>query len=100
MSAINALTVFNIALLPQTCSECVTDHADTHVPVTRIPVVSARWKLELNPDGSCRLMERWSINQRTEDETEPPRWLDQPDPHGRSAAGREVPGDTEQEGSS
>jgi hypothetical protein len=63
MSAINVLTFPNILVLPQTCCECVRDHANTYVPVTRVPVVSGRWAVETNGDGTRRLVERWSINQ-------------------------------------
>jgi hypothetical protein len=63
VSAINVLTLSNVALLPQTCCECVRDYADTYVPVPRVPVVSARWSLEINSDGTRRLIESWSVNQ-------------------------------------
>jgi hypothetical protein len=67
MSAINVLTLSNVAFLPRTCRECVRDHADTHVPVTRVPIVSARWSVETNDDGSRRLVERWAINHHAHD---------------------------------
>jgi hypothetical protein len=63
MSAINVLTLSNVAFLPQTCCKCVRDHADTYVPVPRVPVVSARWTLEINSDGTRRLVESWSVNR-------------------------------------
>ncbi|MGA2902487.1 MAG: hypothetical protein ABSD98_01540 [Candidatus Korobacteraceae bacterium] len=69
MSAINVLTFPSILVSPQTCCECVRDHADTHVPVTRAPVVSGRWTVETNGDGTRRLVERWSINQPKQEGT-------------------------------
>jgi len=75
MSAINALTLSHIAFCSRADCDCVRDwvrdRADTHVPVTRVPVVSARWTMETNGDGSRRLVERWSINQETRKQEAP-----------------------------
>ena len=67
MSAINVLTFPKVFAFPQACSDCVCGHAETHVPVMRTPVVSARWTVETNFDGTRRLVERWSINRREAD---------------------------------
>jgi len=62
MSAINVLNFPSIFMLPQTCCGCVRGHAETRVPVIRAPIVSARWTVEINSDGTRRLVERWSVN--------------------------------------
>jgi hypothetical protein len=62
MSAINVLTFPSIFDFQQACCDCVCGHAETHVPVMRAPVVSARWTAETNSDGTRRLVERWSVN--------------------------------------
>ncbi len=63
MAAISVLTFPSIFALPRTCCESVRHHADTHVPIARVPVVSARWTMETNGDGTRRLVERWSFNR-------------------------------------
>ncbi len=67
MSAINVLAFPDIFISSHTCCECVREHADTHVPVTPVPVVSARWAVETNSDGTRQLVERWSVNQQGAD---------------------------------
>jgi len=62
MSAINVLTFPRVFDLPQVCCEWVCGHAETHVPVMRAPIVSARWAVEINSDGTRRLVESWSVN--------------------------------------
>jgi|HubBroStandDraft_6_1064221.scaffolds.fasta_scaffold1687142_2 hypothetical protein len=64
MSAINVLTFPRIFVIPQACCDCVRDHAETHIPVTRTPIVTARWTVEINSDGTRRLVERWSVNRQ------------------------------------
>jgi len=87
MAAINVLTFPGIVALPQTCCACVCDHADTYVPVIRAPVVSARWSVETNDDGSRRLIERWSINLQRQNQAAPSK-------PGRSGVGSiTAPGD-------
>jgi hypothetical protein len=49
MSAINVLTFPRIFVIPQACCDCVRDHAETHIPVTRTPIVTARWALVCQP---------------------------------------------------
>ena len=68
MSAINELTFPSIFAFPHTCCECVRERVDTHVPVMRVPYVSARWTVETNSDGTRRLVERWSVNQQEADQ--------------------------------
>jgi hypothetical protein len=64
MSAINVLTFPRIFDFPQACCDRVCGHAETHVPVIRTPIVSARWTVEINSDGTRRLVERWSVNRQ------------------------------------
>lgn len=63
MSAINVLIFPKIFDFPQAFCGCVCSHAETHIPVIRTPIVSARWTIETNSDGTRRLVERWSIHQ-------------------------------------
>lgn len=65
MAAINLLTFPGVFTLPHTGCTSVCGHAETHVPVMRVPVVSARWTVEINRDGTRRLVEHWSANQPT-----------------------------------
>jgi hypothetical protein len=51
MSAINVLSFPEIFDFPQACCEYVCGHGETHVPVIRTPIVSARWTVETNSDG-------------------------------------------------
>ena len=64
MSAINVLAFPRIFFTPKTCCDCVCGHAETHVPVIRAPIVSARWTVEIDRNGTRRLVERWSVNQK------------------------------------
>ena len=68
MSAINVFTFTGIFDIPQAFCDCVCGAAETHVPVMRSPIVSARWIVELNSDGSRRLVERWTVNRHEADE--------------------------------
>jgi hypothetical protein len=63
MSAVNALTFADIVSSPTWC-DSIYDQAETHVPCNRVPVVSARWTMEDNGDGTRTLVERWSTNQQ------------------------------------
>ena len=63
MSAINALTLLGAFVLLQTCCEGDCGHGEMHVPVTRTPIVSARWTVEINSDGTRRLVAHWFVNQ-------------------------------------
>jgi hypothetical protein len=62
MSAINVLTFPTIFDFPQAFCGCVCSHPETHIPVIRTPIVSARWAVEINGDGTRRLVEHWSVN--------------------------------------
>ena len=64
MSAINILAFPHIFDIPQAGCERVCGHHETHVPVMRAPIVSARWGVEINRDGTRRLVERWSANRQ------------------------------------
>ena len=64
MSAINVLTLPNIFVPSYTCCECVCDRAETQSLLTREPVVSARWMVEIDRNGTRRLVERWSIKRQ------------------------------------
>jgi hypothetical protein len=70
MSAINVLTFPDIVVFSRACCECVRERAETHVPVLRAPMVSARWTVEITDDGTRRLVQRWSINQTAPDARE------------------------------
>jgi len=63
MSAINVLGFSKIFDFPQACCGRVCGHAETHVPVMRAPIVSARWTVEIDGDGTQRLIERWLLNK-------------------------------------
>jgi hypothetical protein len=71
MAVVNILTLPDIFALPRAGCECVCERADTHVPMVRIPVVSARWTVETNGDGSRRLVEHWCVNQQTQNHAAP-----------------------------
>ena len=64
MSAISVLTFPTIFAFRQACRDRVCGHAETHVPVIRTPMVSARWTVETNSDGTRRLVEQWSVNRQ------------------------------------
>jgi len=64
MSAINVLIFPKIFDFPQAFCGCVCSHAETHIPVPRTAIVSARWTVETNSDGTQRLVERWSVNSQ------------------------------------
>ena len=70
MSAINVLTFPGTFVLPQTCCEGVRGQVEMHVPVIRTPIVSARWTVEINSDGTRQLVERWSLNAQGHDSCE------------------------------
>ena len=52
MSAINVLTFPGTLVLSQTCCEGVCGYVEMHVPVIRNPIVSVRWTVEINSDGT------------------------------------------------
>ena len=64
MSAINVPAFRGNLFLPETCCEGDCGHVEMHVPVIRTPIVSARWTVEINSDGTRRLVARWSLNQQ------------------------------------
>jgi len=64
MSAINVVISPSIFDFQQACCDCVCGHAETHVPVILTPMVSARWTVEIDRDGTRRLAERWAVNQQ------------------------------------
>jgi len=64
MSAINILTFPKFYCFPQVCCDRVCGHDETHVAVLRTPIVSAGWTVEINRDGTRRLVERWSVNRQ------------------------------------
>jgi hypothetical protein len=66
MSAITVLTFPQISAFPQTCCKGFCGHAETHIPLIRTPVVSARWTVEPGREGTGRLVERWFINQNVQ----------------------------------
>ena len=68
MLAIKILTFSEIFNDPQACCDRVCGHAASHGLVMRASLVSARWTLEIDSDGTRRLLERWSANQQATDE--------------------------------
>ena len=63
MSGINVLGFPKIFDFLQACCDRVCGHAETHVPVMRTPIVSARWTVEIDGDGTQRLIERWLLDK-------------------------------------
>jgi hypothetical protein len=65
MSAINVLNFPSIFVFSQARCDRVRGQEEMHVPVIRTPIVSARWIVEINSDGTRRLVEHWSVNRRS-----------------------------------
>ena len=63
MSAINTLAFQNVMFLPRTGSACACTFAEETVRQTHQPVVTARWTMEANPDGTRRLVRHWFKNE-------------------------------------
>ena len=56
MSAINTFAFQNVMLLPRTGSACACMFAEETARQTLEPVVTARWTMETDPDGTRRLV--------------------------------------------
>ena len=63
MSAINTFDFQNVMFLPRTAYACACMFAEETVPHTHAPVVTARWTMETNPDGTRRLVRHWFKNE-------------------------------------
>ena len=63
MSAINTFALQNVMLLSRTGCACAGMFAEETVRQTHEPVVTARWTMETNPDGTRRLMRHWFKNE-------------------------------------
>ena len=62
MSAINTFAFQNVMFLPRTGCACACVFAEETVRQTHEPVVTARWTVETNPDGTRRLVRHWFKN--------------------------------------
>ena len=63
MSAINTFAFQNLMLIPRTRCACKWVFADETVRQTHAPVVTARWAVETDPDGTRRLVRHWFKNE-------------------------------------
>ena len=63
MSAINTFAFQNVMLLPRTGSACACMFAEETARQTLEPVVTARWTMETDPDGTRRLVCHWFKNE-------------------------------------
>jgi len=63
MSAINTFAFQNVLFLPHTGCACASMFAEETVRQTHGPVVTARWTMETNPDGTRRLVRHWYKNE-------------------------------------
>jgi hypothetical protein len=63
MSAINTFAFQNVLFLPRTGYACACMFAEEAVRQTHDPVVTARWTMETNPDGTRRLVRHWFKNE-------------------------------------
>ena len=63
MSAINTFAFQNLMLIPRTRCACTCMFGEETVRQTNEPVVTARWTMETNPDGTKRLVWHWFKNE-------------------------------------
>ena len=63
MSAINTFAFQNIMFLPRTGCAYACVFAEETVRQTREPVVTSRWTVETNLDGTRRLVRHWFKNE-------------------------------------
>lgn len=63
MSAINTFAFQNVMFLPRTGYACACMFAEGTVRQRHEPVVTARWTMETNPDGTRRLVRHWFKNE-------------------------------------
>ena len=63
MSAINTFAFQNLMLIPRTRSASMCVFTEESVRQTHEPVVTARWTVETNPDGTRRLVRHWFKNE-------------------------------------
>ena len=63
MSAINTFAFQNLMLIPRTRGSSLCVFMEETVRQTHEPVVTARWTVETNPDGTRRLMRHWFKNK-------------------------------------
>jgi len=63
MSAINTFAFQNLVFLPRPGCACTCVFAEETVRQTHEPVVTARWTMETNPDGTKRLVRHWFKNE-------------------------------------
>jgi hypothetical protein len=63
MSAINTFAFQNVMFLPRTGSAYAWMFAEETARQTHEPVVTARWTMEINPDGTRRLVRHWFKNE-------------------------------------
>ena len=63
MSAINTFAFQNVMFLPRTGCACGCMLAEEAVRQTLEPVVTARWTMETNSDGTRRLVRHWFKNE-------------------------------------
>ena len=63
MSAINTFAFQKVMFLPRTGHAGACMFGEETVPHTHAPVVTARWTMETNSDGTRRLVRHWFKNE-------------------------------------
>ena len=62
MSAIYTFAFNNVLLFPRTCCErvrLIREEVIPVVPFVRAPVVTPKWRVEIDREGNRRLVEQW-----------------------------------------
>ena len=63
MSAINLIALENVLIFPRPACACVCPVEATAILPLASPLVSRRWVVEINIDGTRRLVARWFKNE-------------------------------------